>query len=374
MVFVSLECRTSCGKCGQPVMVNGPLPEVLCHSCQSVVKIGQPTWRSLLGHVINAARGLADGEDNRMRLISGMEFSVNLRRTAPACAVCSAALPPPGAGGDPFSCPACGATVPAANPPEWLKRMVPEILLLVGAREEVPEGVSGPGTGQPVIFACPACGGNLSIDGTDRMVTCSFCRSSLYLPDDLWLRLHPVPTVQPWYLVLDDSGWAAEKRSEWNKELLEAALSSDANSGAEALEQGADPECRDEAGRSALYLAAAVDCRPLLRQLLERKAALECPDNEGTTPLIIAAYNGKLAVVQDLLEAGAAINARNKVGVTALYGAARNGHMKVVQLLLEHGADPAIPNEDGVTPADKAAANGHAAIASLLRDLPAQGS
>ena len=199
------------------------------------------------------------------------------------------------------------------------------------------------------------------------------CSSDL-LPDDLWLRLHPVPTVQPWFVGLDDSSWVAERRGEWNKELLEAALSDDANSGAEALGHGADPECRDEAGRSPLYLAAAVDCRPLVRQLLERKVALECTDNEGSTPLVIAAYNGKLQVVQELLKAGADSNARNKVGVTPLYGAARNGHMQVVRLLLEHGADPAIPNEDGVIPAAKAAAEGHAAIAALLRALPGQGS
>ena len=80
MVFLSLECRTSCDKCGQPVMVNGPLPEVLCRSCQSRVAIGHGAWRSLLAHVIDAARRLADAEDNQLRVMSGMDFSVTLKR------------------------------------------------------------------------------------------------------------------------------------------------------------------------------------------------------------------------------------------------------------------------------------------------------
>ncbi len=45
---------------------------------------------------------------------------------------------------------------------------------------------------RPVAFQCPNCADNLTIDGTKRMVDCSFCDTQVYLPDDLWHTLHPV--------------------------------------------------------------------------------------------------------------------------------------------------------------------------------------
>jgi hypothetical protein len=33
-----------------------------------------------------------------------------------------------------------------------------------------------------------------------RLCPCSFCRADVYLPDDLWRRLHPAKVVQRWYI------------------------------------------------------------------------------------------------------------------------------------------------------------------------------
>jgi hypothetical protein len=66
---------------------------------------------------------------------------------------------------------------------------------------------------KPILFTCPSCGGNLKIDGSERTITCSFCDSSIYLPDDLWHRMHPVKTVSRWYILMDDSALPMEWES-----------------------------------------------------------------------------------------------------------------------------------------------------------------
>jgi hypothetical protein len=51
-------------------------------------------------------------------------------------------------------------------------------------------------------MACPSCGGALkSAADTQRTTSCEFCGSSVYLPDDLWRRLHPAKKAQPWISV-----------------------------------------------------------------------------------------------------------------------------------------------------------------------------
>lgn len=368
MIYFSVECLTGCGRCGQPVMVNGPVLRVLCRSCQSELAIDHVTWESVMEHITKMARGLREGAACQMTIGMGQEFNVTVKRTAPACPSCKKEMKAPDTAGsdDAWRCHSCGAVTPALPPPQWLARMAPAISLVVGAQEEEPDGKPEPAAGKPVIFSCPSCGGNLTVDGSDRLVTCTFCRSSIYLPDDLWLRLHPARTVRAWYIGLNDDGWEQE-RDELNRQLLVAARNNDADAGAEALANGADPGCADDDGRTVLYLAAAMDCRPLVRLLIEKKVEIDRRDCMGTTPLGIAAYNGFLMTVKLLLKEGADVNAKNDEGVTPIYGAARNGHAEVVRLLLKSGADPTIPNEDGVPPAEKAAQEGHREIAEMLR-------
>jgi len=53
---------------------------------------------------------------------------------------------------------------------------------------------------EPVAYSCPQCAGSLMIDGTDRLVKCSYCETRVYLPDDLWLRLHPAKKKSRWFI------------------------------------------------------------------------------------------------------------------------------------------------------------------------------
>ena len=50
---------------------------------------------------------------------------------------------------------------------------------------------------------CMKCHATLPVDGTKRLVECSYCTARNYLPDDLWLALHPAAKRESWFMLLD---------------------------------------------------------------------------------------------------------------------------------------------------------------------------
>ena len=102
-----------------------------------------------------------------------------------------------------------------------------------------------------------------------------------------------------------------------------------------ALQEGADPNARNEEDRTALMLAAAGN-----------------PDAEA---------------VSILLKAGARVNETRRDGWTALMEAAAfNRNPKVLSLLLKAGADPKAKNKDGRTALALARAKGNKAAVKVL--------
>ena len=61
-------------------------------------------------------------------------------------------------------------------------------------------------------------------------------------------------------------------------------------------------------------------------------------DNAGNSALILAAVEGQLEEVEALLAAGANVKTRNKSGKSALSIATEKGYAEIAQLLKKHGA------------------------------------
>ena len=134
------------------------------------------------------------------------------------------------------------------------------------------------------------------------------------------------------------AGWVSSEGDHDSPEWVQACL-----------EAGADPNARDERGRTPLHLIGG-DEGEVAALLLAAGADPNARDNDGSTPLH-EIYSGEAAAL--LLAAGADPNARDKWGGTPLhstvsYGSHPNFEMAVV--LLEAGADPNVRDEDGDTP------------------------
>jgi hypothetical protein len=101
----------------------------------------------------------------------------------------------------------------AVNAPDWLRSFVPTVRRLFGAQHEGEAGAPGPEVAnepRPVVMACPNCSASLSIStGNERTTTCQYCKTDIYLPDDLWRRLHPVKKAERWYIEYEGESPAA---------------------------------------------------------------------------------------------------------------------------------------------------------------------
>lgn len=163
------------------------------------------------------------------------------------------------------------------------------------------------------------------------------------------------------------------------------------------LQQGFDPNARDEKGQVPLYLslrdgsfkvaalllqvpqlqldlANGVGETPLMmaalrghtdwvKRLVEKGARINQP---GWTPLHYAATGPEPASVAWLLERGAEANARSPNGSTPLMMAARYGSEESVALLLAKGADPKLRNERNLTAGDFARLAGREKLGEKL--------
>ncbi|XP_051043573.1 ankyrin repeat and SAM domain-containing protein 6 [Phodopus roborovskii] len=115
--------------------------------------------------------------------------------------------------------------------------------------------------------------------------------------------------------------------------LLRACEQGDTDTARRLLEPGAEPAVGPEAGGEQAGPEAARAAEA------EAPVPVDCSDEAGNSALQLAAAGGHEPLVRFLLRRGASVNSRNHYGWSALMQAARCGHASVAHLLLDHGAD-----------------------------------
>ena len=117
---------------------------------------------------------------------------------------------------------------------------------------------------------------------------------------------------------------------------------------------GGGVNTKDGAGYTKLHHAAKDGQYEEVRRLVERGAHLNIRDNAGRTALMVAASIPYSCIpyrdiVKYLHQAGADINIRTNGGSTAMIETARMGQGDIVQYLHQAGADINIRDKDGST-------------------------
>jgi ankyrin repeat protein len=109
------------------------------------------------------------------------------------------------------------------------------------------------------------------------------------------------------------------------------------------LAKGADPNARNNCGRTALMMAAEHDANAeIIRALLAGGADVGAADNDGWTSLMMAARIGDTGNVRELVAAGADLRARNRDGQSARLIAEAAGHRDLVPIFApSHARRPA---------------------------------
>ncbi|XP_044073219.1 BRCA1-associated RING domain protein 1 isoform X2 [Siniperca chuatsi] len=108
---------------------------------------------------------------------------------------------------------------------------------------------------------------------------------------------------------------------------------------------------RNHKGETLLHLAAIKGDVEAVKELLDQGADPNLKDNAGWTPLHEACNLGHLAVVEALVSRGALLNTPGYENDSPLHDAVRNGHPAIVKLLLQLGASQNVLNLYGKRPA-----------------------
>ncbi|MFH1437835.1 MAG: hypothetical protein ABIJ56_19155, partial [Pseudomonadota bacterium] len=201
--FAQIQILTKCPECGHPVPVNGLLNKIHCNTCQSDFTWSGNGWKMFLEDIQSSV--MTSGGMSTNYLSHGT--TVEATAATPVCPSCKKSIPGEaleGCEGGSVSCPGCGHAMGCCPAPQWLAEAFPNLKAVYGGEAEPGGGeaveLSGQ-AGKPVLFKCPGCNATLKITaGSERVTTCEFCKSDVYLPDDLWLRLHPAKKMEPWYV------------------------------------------------------------------------------------------------------------------------------------------------------------------------------
>jgi Zn finger protein HypA/HybF involved in hydrogenase expression len=214
MPHAIIETAISCPHCDRPVPLNGPWEAAHCDHCQSDIEIPQEFWVDTLRDVREDIDEIEPGMGQNSSIFGMFRSTRMIGNLVPYCIKCKTDFDPAtmSAGMKHKVCPECGERHVITPSPDWLRTALPPVEYFMDAIliDTSGEGSQTATTGKPVVFVCPQCGGALKVDGSDRMVPCKFCNVDVYLPDDLWLRLHPAKKKERWFIVFNDEPLPAE--------------------------------------------------------------------------------------------------------------------------------------------------------------------
>ena len=122
--------------------------------------------------------------------------------------------------------------------------------------------------------------------------------------------------------------------------LLQAAAKGELEAVKTLIEEGGDPNIRNELGQTPLHWAVGGSHTGVANALLKAGADPNAKDNDGLTPLHVVARKDGLEILDILLKAGADPNAKDNDGLTPTLVASKRGHEEVASILTNSEANP----------------------------------
>lgn len=153
-----------------------------------------------------------------------------------------------------------------------------------------------------------------------------------------------------------------------NKYIILAVKKGEVNTVQLLLQQGADPNTKDDRGNTLLMLSVTMEYQDIFELLLSKGADTTLTDAGGRTPLLLALFLDKFDFVKYFLSKGyiKGINIKDGTGKSPLMIAVAKGYGDIVNQLIELGANIKDADNEGVTPLMYAVKLNHTEIADML--------
>ena len=202
MIWSMIEMSIDCPECDAPVHVDGPYRQIRCSRCQSIIDFPAEVWGSTLEDLRSDVADLEKGMGSNSTIFGHFNMKLTRGNLLPYCMNCKRDfdLETDVSEQGMLTCPDCGESIPFYDAPDWFSDQVKGAKVIAGAWPEGGEGAKGGAVSDPVAYTCPKCGGSLEIDGKARLIKCDYCSTNIYLPDDLWLTLHPAKKKNRWFI------------------------------------------------------------------------------------------------------------------------------------------------------------------------------
>ena len=237
MIGILLEAKTKCPSCSSLIPINALVSKIKCSACGKLCNFSLDDWETIIGNALEEVPYMEELEGSSSTIFSGnYNYEIVYGRQHPSfrddkqkididqaiSQIDQGWIANPRTGNK-FSV--------RVVPPQYQKKFPGIKYLFCEQFEQLP---TSPQTEDQmeiksktklVYFNCPKCGGGLEIDGSQRLVNCRFCQASAYIPDDLWLILHPVKTVSRWYIWFDQF----DRVFRWEEDLWDAVIDSQKN-------------------------------------------------------------------------------------------------------------------------------------------------
>ena len=171
-------------------------------------------------------------------------------------------------------------------------------------------------------------------------------------------------------LIASTAGAAKKFNAEAGQQLLAAAGEGEFDKIEAALKAGADPNIKDDQGRTPLLLASGQNLwgkeKETVAALKKAGAKIDLGDANGLTPLMNSAWSGRTEMTRALIAAGAKVDAKDKDGWTPLMYTAVVGEWSDTDELLKAKANLEFVDSDGFTALGIALNQGRGAVADRL--------
>ena len=209
LIGIKVKLSVLCPACNARTQLAGLRRAPVCHRCLKSISLSEmqisktPAIKYYVGGSYDIAMdAIALLEEGQPGTFSPQdEYKMEYWRQRPSCLSCGAPYSDEAIlnAGSELRCP-CGTSTPVRRGDPGLLELDERIACVIGDAGET-QVIQRPA--QTMVLSCMSCGAGLKADGNSRTVTCTYCGSANYLPDDAWLHLHPVPPEHPFFLVID---------------------------------------------------------------------------------------------------------------------------------------------------------------------------